>query len=90
LPDGIWFVYVVRCSDRTLYTGIAKDAVRRVADHNAGRGAKYTRARRPVALLHVESAADRSAALRREREIKRMPASAKRGMIAALRRRRSL
>jgi uncharacterized protein (TIGR02453 family) len=68
-----WHVYVARCGDGTLYTGITTDPARREAAHNAGRGASYTRARRPVRVVHVETAVDRSAALRRELAIKRMP-----------------
>jgi putative endonuclease len=70
-----WYVYVVRCADGSLYTGITTDAQRRVAEHNAGAplGARYTRTRRPVMLVHVEPAADRSAASRRELAIKRLP-----------------
>jgi uncharacterized protein (TIGR02453 family) len=67
-----WHVYVARCGDGTLYTGITTDPARREAAHNEGRGASYTRARRPVRLVHVEPAADRSAALRRELTIKRL------------------
>ena len=67
-----WFVYIARCRDGTLYTGVTTDVARRLAAHNAGRGAAYTRGRGPVALAHAEPAADRSAALRREHEIKRM------------------
>src|SRR5215211_2281467 len=67
-----WHVYVARCGDGTLYTGITTDPVRREAAHNAGRGASYTRSRRPVRLIHVEPAADRGAALRRELAIKRL------------------
>jgi uncharacterized protein (TIGR02453 family) len=67
-----WHVYVARCDDGTLYTGITTDPARREAAHNAGRGAAYTRSRRPVRLIHVEPAADRGAALRRELAIKRM------------------
>jgi uncharacterized protein (TIGR02453 family) len=67
-----WHVYVARCGDGTLYTGITTDPARREAAHNAGRGAGYTRARRPVRLIHLEQAADRSAALRREVAIKRL------------------
>jgi uncharacterized protein (TIGR02453 family) len=67
-----WHVYVARCGDGTLYTGITTDPARREAAHNAGRGAGYTRARRPVRLVHLEQAADRSAALRREVAIKRL------------------
>ena len=53
-PMPAWFVYLVRCRDGSLYTGIARDVNARVAAHNQGRGARYTRGRRPVALLHVE------------------------------------
>lgn len=67
-----WFVYLVRCADDTLYTGIATDVERRVAQHNSGAGAKYTRARRPVSLVYCEEAADRSAASKRECRIKHM------------------
>ncbi len=64
-------VYIVRCADGTLYTGWTTDLDRRIAQHNAGRGAAYTRQHRPVTLVYREEAADRGAALRREREIKR-------------------
>ena len=67
-----WHVYVARCGDDSLYTGITTDPARREAAHNLGRGAAYTRSRRPVRLVHVEPAADRGAALRRELAIKRM------------------
>jgi len=73
-----WHVYIVRCSDRTLYTGVARDLEARIEQHNAGRGAKYTRGRRPVELVYWEPAVDRSAALRRESTIKRLGSSAKR------------
>ena len=65
-----WFVYLARCADGTLYTGVARDAAKRLAAHNAGRGARYTRARLPVTLAHLEPARDHSAALRREWAIK--------------------
>jgi putative endonuclease len=78
----MWFVYIVRCRDRSLYTGITTDAARRVREHNRGAGARYTRARGPVRLVYLECADDRGAALRREHEIKRMPAGAKRRLIA--------
>jgi len=61
-PAG-WHVYIVRCADRTLYTGVAKDLPDRIAVHNSGRGAKYTRQRLPVKLVYSEAAADRGAAL---------------------------
>ena len=76
-----WHVYVVRCIDGSLYTGIARDVAARVAVHNEGEGARYTRSRRPVELVHVEPAADRGAALRREHAIKRLPAAAKRALV---------
>ena len=78
---SMWHVYIVRCADRTLYTGVARDLPARVSAHNAGRGAKYTRSRLPVQLVYREPAEDRGAALRREHEIKRMSARAKRGLI---------
>jgi putative endonuclease len=78
--DPDWSVYIVRCADQTLYTGIAKNIVQRIAQHNAGNGAAYTRARRPVVLVHQEPAPDRGAALRREAAIKRLPVAAKRAL----------
>jgi putative endonuclease len=64
------YVYIVRCADGTYYTGWTADVARRVAAHNAGRGGRYTRSRRPVALIYQEEAPDRRAALRREAAIK--------------------
>jgi predicted GIY-YIG superfamily endonuclease len=78
----MWFVYVLRCSDQTLYTGITTDTDRRLAEHNEGRGARYTRSRGPVALVYIERAPDRASALQREYEIKRMKAAEKREMVA--------
>lgn len=77
----VWNVYIVRCADRTFYTGIAKDVDTRVSQHNAGRGARYTRSRRPVELVYMEAVGEHGAALKREREIKRMGAAAKRGLV---------
>ncbi len=65
-----WTVYLLRCADNTLYTGIARDLARRVAQHDAGKGAKYTRGRGPVRVLWSESKRTQGAALRREAEIK--------------------
>jgi uncharacterized protein (TIGR02453 family) len=76
-----WHVYVARCGDGTLYTGITTDPARREAAHNSGRGASYTRARRPIRLVHLEPAADRGAALRRELAIKRMTRNAKEQLV---------
>ena len=66
------FVYMVRCSDGTLYTGYARDPERRTDVHNSGRGAKYTAQRLPVSLVYSEPCESRSAALKRECEVKRL------------------
>ena len=68
--DADHWVYVLRCADGTLYTGYTTDVDRRVAEHGDGEGAKYTRGRTPIELVHVEGYASRSAALSREHEIK--------------------
>ncbi|WP_336024193.1 GIY-YIG nuclease family protein [Halobellus salinisoli] len=64
------YVYVLECADGSLYTGYTTDVDRRVAEHDAGEGAKYTRGRTPVELVHVESFGSQSAAMSREHEIK--------------------
>lgn len=76
------FVYMVECADQTLYTGWTTDVDRRLKDHNAGRGAKYTRERGPVRLVYVEELPDRRAAMKRELEIKRMRRAKKLALIA--------
>lgn len=76
------FVYMVRCADGSLYTGWTTDVERRVAQHNAGRGGRYTRSRRPVTLVFQEEFLDRSAAMRREREIKQLDREHKERLIA--------
>lgn len=76
--EDAWYVYIVRCADRSLYTGVAKDVAARVSAHNSGSGAKYTRARRPVTLVYREMCADQGSALRREYEIKGLRATVKR------------
>jgi len=68
-----WFVYVVRCRDGTLYTGISRDVEARLEKHNRGKGARYTRGRGPVALVHSERKSSHTAALRREAAIKALP-----------------
>jgi len=75
-----WYVYVLKCSDDALYTGITTDVVRRVQEHNsgtAGKGAKCTSARRPVALVYSEECMDRSTASKREWVIKQLSRSQK-------------
>ena len=76
-----WYVYILRCGDGTLYTGTTDDVGRRLAAHRAGRGAKYTRGRGPLELVYVEEQLDKSAALRREWEIKRLRREQKEQMI---------
>lgn len=66
-----WFVYILECADGTLYTGITDSIEKRLAMHNAGKGAKYTKGRTPVVLRFVEKALGRSEALKREMEIKK-------------------
>ena len=80
-----WTIYIVRCSDDSLYTGIAKDAVKRVGEHNSSDllAANYTRGRRPVVLVHQETAETRSDALKREYAIKQMTKEEKEEMISA-------
>jgi len=78
-----WFVYVVRCADGSLYTGISTDVPARVAAHNAGRGARYTRSRRPVELLHMETKRSQSTALKREAAIKALPRERKLTLVGA-------
>lgn len=69
---AIWWLYVCRCSDGSLYTGIALDPAKRLQQHNAGIGAKYTKGRGPITLHYVEKAGTLSQALKRELEIKGM------------------
>ncbi len=75
------FVYIVRCSDGTLYTGWAVDVAARVQVHNTGRGARYTRTRRPVTLIYREELLTRAAALKRERQIKQLPREKKLALV---------
>lgn len=81
MADKSWHVYIVRCNDGSLYTGVAKDLHRRIAQHNAGRGARYTCSRRPVKLVYCETVPDHGTALRRELAIKRISAVAKRQLV---------
>jgi putative endonuclease len=76
-----WVCYLLRCADDTLYCGITNDLDKRIAAHNAGTAAKYTRTRGPVALAYVESCADKSAALKREMAIKQLTRAGKLALI---------
>jgi putative endonuclease len=80
-----WFVYVVRCRDGSLYTGVAVDVPARVSAHNAGRGARYTRSRLPVRLVHTERKRTRSTAQSREAAIKALPRAEKLKLLASTR-----
>jgi putative endonuclease len=80
-PDH--YAYVLRCSDGTFYTGYTTDPERRVREHDAGDGAKYTRGRTPVELVHVESFDSQSAAMRREYEIKQLSRDRKEALVEA-------
>ena len=76
-----WFLYVVECVDRSLYTGISTDVERRVREHNSGRGAQYTSARRPVILRAIWRFPDRQHAMRAEIAFKRQRRRAKERVI---------
>lgn len=77
-----WVVYILECADRTLYTGITNNLDRRIAAHEAGRGAKYTKGRAPFTLLYTEAHQSRGQATRRETEIKALGREAKRQLAA--------
>lgn len=79
----MYYVYILQCRDGTLYTGIAADVQKRLAVHNSGKGAKYTRSRLPVTLLYEETQPDKSAALKRELEIKKLSRAQKLRLIAS-------
>tara|TARA_Y100001933_G_scaffold262777_1_gene321689 strand:- start:4908 stop:5195 length:288 start_codon:yes stop_codon:yes gene_type:complete len=79
-----WYVYIVRCADNTLYTGMTNDLLRRIAQHNAGTAARYTRGRLPVSLVYQEEAANRSEALKREYAIKQLSRKQKEKTIGQL------
>ena len=81
-PVG-WWVYIARCADGSLYTGITTDPARRLTQHNAGTASKYTRARRPVTFVYQEPHPTRSQALSRESAIKALTRRAKEALVAA-------
>ena len=88
-PDQIWFVYVLRCADGSLYTGATTDLDRRHRRHEAGTASRYTRSRRPTRLVYWEAHPDRGAALRREAAIKALTRAAKLALVRAGRRRKA-
>lgn len=75
------YIYILECSDGSLYTGYTTDVERRLKEHNSGQGAKYTRGRLPVKLRHQESFKSRSLAQKREYQIKQLPRSKKEELI---------
>jgi putative endonuclease len=77
----MWYVYLLRCSDGSLYCGITNDVKRRLKAHQSGKGAKYTRSRLPVKLAYTEPVGNKSKALKREYEIKKLSKSKKEEMI---------
>ena len=79
------FVYILECADGSYYTGWTTDLDRRIAVHNAGRGSRYTRLRRPVKLIYWEEHPDRSSAQRRELAVKRLPRARKMALVADFR-----
>jgi len=76
-----WVVYIVRCSDRSLYTGITTDLKARLIRHNAGTASKYTRSRRPVRVVYTQRMKNESAARKREARIKRMSRKEKEALL---------
>ena len=82
-PKQCWYVYMLECSDNSLYTGITTELQRRVDEHNQGKkAAAYTRSRRPVKLVYSEDCDDRSAALKREHAIKQLSRSEKMRLVS--------
>ena len=77
-----WIVYILECSDSSLYTGITNDMERRLEEHGTGRGAKYTKQRRPLRVRYTEDQGTKSAALKREAAIKSLDRSEKLALIA--------
>jgi len=76
-----FYCYILECADGTFYTGWTTDPPRRERQHNAGRGAKYTRARRPVRMVYVEEVTSRAAAMKRERAIKNLSRERKKRLV---------
>lgn len=77
MTEETWKLYIIQCADGSLYTGITTDLDRRFAEHESGKGAKYTRGRAPLELLHVEHFSNRSMASVREAQIKSLSKAAK-------------
>ncbi len=82
--EPAWYLYILRCGDGSLYTGITTDVEKRLAVHRSGKGAKYTRGRGPLALVYREECASHSDALKRERQVKALPREEKLRMVKEL------
>lgn len=82
--EATWYLYILRCGDGTLYTGITTDVEKRLEVHRSGKGAKYTRGRAPLELVYREVCGDHSDALKREIEIKKLTRQEKLLLIGAL------
>lgn len=80
----MWYLYILRCKDGSLYTGITTDVEKRFQAHQKGKGAKYTRGRGPLELVYREECGDHSQALKRELAIKALPRQEKEALIAAV------
>lgn len=81
-----WHVYMLRCADQSLYTGVTKDLQARLSQHNRGKASRYTRVRLPVEIVYAEPATDHGTALRREIQIKKLARAAKEKLIDTARR----
>ena len=79
--DKVWLLYILRCGDGTLYTGITTDVPQRLEQHRSGKGAKYTRGRGPLELVYQESCGSHSDALKREYQVKALSRSAKEQLV---------
>ena len=82
------FVYILRCADGSLYTGVAKDVDRRVEQHNTGTASRYTRSRLPVTLIYQEEPTTKGAALKREMAVKALSRKAKEALVEAVKEQR--
>ena len=81
--EQIWYLYILRCKDNTLYTGITTDVEKRLEAHRSGKGAKYTRGRAPLELVYREICGSHSQALKREQEIKKLSRQEKLDLIGS-------
>ena len=79
--EETWYLYILRCGDGSLYTGITTDVERRLAEHRSGKGAKYTRGRDPLELAYQETCESHSHALKREYQVKKLPRAKKEQLI---------